>query len=1116
MTDSGVGRLWVAVDANVNPALRGLKALDAQVLKSTHLLNTMGHGSNSTNGVAALQTSLQKTEQSATRTARSVEQMGLKATSASKPFKALEASAYRFSQAFINLRYGNPIGMVAGLAQAGSSLNGALSGIAATSGVVAAGVAGIALAAVAAGAGVAAVTIGLGKYGLDAASDLEMLRIQFEGLLGSAERANNEVNFLLKLGQTSILPTEDLMQVDRLLLAYGVTADSLRQKLVQGMSDFGAATGVPTEKLQDMAYAIGQIQSIGKANAIDFRQMANAGLGTAAITKEIARQQGISVQQAQKLASEGKATADVVLPAVLAVMSKSAGAAEKARNSAHGLWVNLQDIAKTKIGLAFETLLQKVKPLLQWAQDFLQSINFNAIGAAFENLVTVIGNAFGGIDGDAQGTAEWFNTYLPQAINLFGTAIADIIVLFRILYTIGYGAVKAIWGGAEYATTAIWEMAAAANDFLDLIGVVGDEAGQTFRDMANKNIADSRRAYQEAFAQAVSTKDSLAQLFSTPIYIPLGFTSLSTLSDGEKQRQRRGLPPLTTPDAPLPKPDPTGSGAATESKAEKAAKKRWQKWLTDIRQVIDAAKTAFNALHDLTTRFAPGEMSKIEEAFRFGGKDGNFQGNVSSIISTYNDLADSITKVYAVYEKYGKASDRTAATSKRKSLIEGLRKQAQSLVVLARENEAFAKELDNWRTSETDRVQKQIDALDGLYNGFNDANGYAVQGLIEKAQANLTAATQAYDDANTKLQDLISARDDFLKSIRDSARSFVNALEVASETIQQYTRLDSAGSFLLEEKQKNASLKEQMTSRLDILKTWVANVKTLMSRGLDSGLLRDLVSAGPESSGSVVQQLVDGAQQGIAEVNALQQELNSVTSDLQSTTAAAWFNPGISAQQEVVNQLATAKAAAEQSLKDVQAQYNLQLANLQAYQKSVEDGTDANSQRLTSLMQVNDTKAAEIAASIQSKFEWLTDRDHNKKNMYDTGIAVIDGFVKGLESKEELVVATAKRIAGKVRDTVANALDINSPSQVGFELGAYFGEGMALGQVSSLSRVEAASMSLAGAAVSGVDTSRASSRDFSPTVKVYIGDKELTDLVDLRIEASDGAALDYVSSGRRI
>ena len=68
-------------------------------------------------------------------------------------------------------------------------------------------------------------------------------------------------------------------------------------------------------------------------------------------------------------------------------------------------------------------------------------------------------------------------------------------------------------------------------------------------------------------------------------------------------------------------------------------------------------------------------------------------------------------------------------------------------------------------------------------------------------------------------------------------------------------------------------------------------------------------------------------------------------------------------------------------------------------------------------------------------------------------------------------------------------------------------DGLAIGIENGISRVDMASARLAGAAMP--------TQQGAPTVKVFIGDQELRDMVDIQISDASGRDLDTVYAGRR-
>ncbi|WP_284724435.1 tape measure protein [Laceyella tengchongensis] len=99
-------------------------------------------------------------------------------------------------------------------------------------------------------------------------------------------------------------------------------------------------------------------------------------------------------------------------------------------------------------------------------------------------------------------------------------------------------------------------------------------------------------------------------------------------------------------------------------------------------------------------------------------------------------------------------------------------------------------------------------------------------------------------------------------------------------------------------------------------------------------------------------------------------------------------------------------------------------------------------------------------------------------NLYGIGRNIIQGLLNGLSSLMGAVVRKAQSIASTVKNTIKSALDIHSPSRVTFKLGAYVGQGLALGIEKSALMVSRAANGLAAA---GIPDIRHSSSSPMPT-----------------------------------
>ena len=480
MAGKGIGNLWVTVGADVKPAMEAIDKLNKKAVRSGQVLDKYVGGNRSGRGSDQLKAKLKgvgdqydKTGKKAKAAGDKIKASGDGAKKATVPIGQLQGAMYRLSQSFINLRYGNPIGVIAGLTQSFTQLGRGVSGAAVALPVAATGIGAIVVAAAAAAGAVTLLAGAFAKFGLKEAANLEMLRIQYEGLLDSASRGAAEVEYILNLGKTSVVPTEGLLEANRLLLAYGVTVDETRQSLVKFFSDFGSATGLSSARLQDMAYALGQVEAQGRANAIDLRQLANAGLNLALVYEKVAEQQGISVQQAKALTSEGKMTSSILIPAVVALGDNYEAAAAKARDSVQGILANLRDIAKINVATAFEGLLTKLKPLLKWVEAFMESFDFQPIADAIGNVVDIFSETFAFLAVDASNMAEKIVSIIAYAINVIGSItnrfVNSMKLLFYIPAALGDAAAMALLSLAQIWVDILVDMAEKAAEVAQYI-----------------------------------------------------------------------------------------------------------------------------------------------------------------------------------------------------------------------------------------------------------------------------------------------------------------------------------------------------------------------------------------------------------------------------------------------------------------------------------------------------------------------------------------------------------------------------------------------------------------------------------------------------------------------
>lgn len=1114
-----------AAEAQVRAQARASKQREMIMLREAHAMNR------------AFDSEARAAERAARREARAAE---LAAASRAGARRRAGADAATGAAAFAtgNWAYG-----LANIAQGASKLTGAFKG--ATVGAIAlkGGIIAVAAAAPLTIAALAGVGGKIAELGVQQSMQLEMLQIQYEGLLGSARAAKQEVDYVLQMGTESLVPTQDLLDANRLLLAYGATNTAMRHEMLEFMSAFATVTGASQVQLNNLAYAMGQIVSTGKVNAIDMRQLATAGISSASIYKEIAKQQKISVAEAKNWLSQGKLTADVVLPAILARTEKLDEAQKKARESSLGILANLKDIANVKMGEAFKGLADSLKPVLEWVQEFLKAFDFEYIGKAFQQVVGYFHEAFQGMGADASGTAKGISESIGKSVNLVGymaVRIAQFVVaVFDTLMVV----VNIVWMAIQGIVAAI------SKSVSILTGVAGAIPGPWQDAMQDVSTSTDNAAAAAANGAAIAANSWINGAGAAATAWANFYTQVPTFTEPNPDQYATGTPTANkwanfynpTKPKPIQYPKPVGvttqstSGSSAEDKAIAAMKELIDLW----KELVDQSIKGRDALRDaFTVPFAAAQPGATSAAFKAFSS-----GEVDTIVGQYKEIRQALEDYYALGEGRGSKKNRQAMRAQRKEDIAFLKQQTGELVRLAAEakkiNEDMEKAEEAYNKA-TEALQKQRDAqqrqyadqqkaiakqYDDYYTATSATTGTFTKGAIRIAEEALEAATTAYDKAKEKLDELKAARDDFMSSLKEMAYSFVNDLSKVNEEITRFTRLDSIGSFssVTEQVASTKSFTQGLKDRLQALKDFTANVKTLQTAGLDSGLLQQILLGGPEQSGALASSLAGASAEEIAEINRIQADLAATVGAAQGDASAAWFDAGIAAQEAFTAPLKAAMDAAQAQVTSLNEQKELALGILEAWnadqtamyderQALLDEAYAAQKEALETALAANQAEAEKVAMTIQTRLEGLP------TTAYAQGMNTIQGLIDGLKDDAKLkeLKAAAREMALVIKRTVNDTLGINSPSRVMAESGYNIGLGLAQGMNLSEPIVSDASLGLANAAIGAIGSDGASMGGGDTLVKVFIGERELTDIVDYQIEKADAASGSFVMTGRRL
>jgi hypothetical protein len=509
--------------------------------------------------------------------------------------------------------------------------------------------------------------------------------------------------------------------------------------------------------------------------------------------------------------------------------------------------------------------------------------------------------------------------------------------------------------------------------------------------------------------------------------------------------------------------------------------------LDEFSQKMQTAGEGLSTMGDLTfgTKGKFGLPSEIQETFGAGA-------SIGGVLGQYEQLSASIKDVFAPFLDES-ILPKSVVRSNRKAMDDAM-KQLDELTAnairLLKRREQIQKEmqdLDASYSKTTEGINSKYDALDKTATeNVKKIEAHYAQ-LIPKLEKAYNAANDAFERENSVLGELIGERNRFLGSISDGFRKFANNLRVdgsaVTKTITTTTRQMIGGISVLTEESSNVSagggggFRQALEDRLISIRNFSANVQGLLRRGLDSSLVQEFVSAGVDSAGEMVANLMAGSDSDLAAINATQQELSAAISEFQTSASAQWFDAGIAQQQAIVAPLQASAAQAALALQQSQAARDSELAAAQAHQEQlrVDRAAALEVARLAYEKQRDDliaqsaainTELNTNATNIEAVFTAL--RASLKAKMIPTGRAVINGILAGLREREGALYDKARAIADRVRAEISSALQIASPSKVTEQMGRQIAQGLIQGMEGSMGSVADAANGLARAANPGL------------------------------------------------
>lgn len=197
-------------------------------------------------------------------------------------------------------------------------------------------------------------------FGLKTAASYETSRVALEAMTGSAAEAERVFSFLKKLDPVAPFDLGQLMAVSTTLASSGLSGQKLLDA-VQGVVDVASATPNPTESLDRISIAIGQIRSGGALLTQDLNQLVQAGVPVGQALEKAFGMTLAEFRQAQASGSLGL-DPDKFLETLFGMR---VGVAEKvATDTLTGLWSSVRSRVQQGLAAAAIPLLEEVKAQL--------------------------------------------------------------------------------------------------------------------------------------------------------------------------------------------------------------------------------------------------------------------------------------------------------------------------------------------------------------------------------------------------------------------------------------------------------------------------------------------------------------------------------------------------------------------------------------------------------------------------------------------------------------------------------------------------------------------------------------------------------------------------------
>lgn len=271
---------------------------------------------------------------------------------------------------------------------------------------------------------------------------------------------------------------------------------------------------------------------------------------------------------------------------------------------------------------------------------------------------------------------------------------------------------------------------------------------------------------------------------------------------------------------------------------------------------------------------------------------------------------------------------------------------------------------------------------------------------------------------------------------RDMVQAFVDM------SYDQLVEAQGLFNHNLRYSEENAeSLLNSMRNKTQMIQEWGHNIKELIARGLDEGIVKKLMDLGPDSADQVAA-FASMTEDQLIEANALFTAAMEISADGAGSIIASFAETGDTAAQEFIQSINDGKYGY------IEAGRGMGFAVLNALKEVTDQTNKVGEDSGTGLKEGMKKVQPQVSATAKNIGETAVnnaDVSMGSSKTEPIGNEFVQGIINGMTAKADDAYALAGQIAARCTSIMTGSWEIHSPSRVTMRLGRFFSEGAAIG-----------------------------------------------------------------------